>query len=891
LGVAPHARCIALHLNALLDSHVAVLTASRRLAHALRAGYARHAQAQGRVAWDTPQVLPWTAWLREQWREARAQNVAPVRSLLSRAQSRALWRSVVASSDSGANLLSPANAARLAERSWRRLHEYEIPIDALLASDQPESRALHEWCAAYVRRCETLGALDEAQLASWAAQAPFTPERPIALAGFDHTPPALGRLVRAWRAAGKFAEIALRDERASVHVVPARDSAAEIESAARWARATVEEREGSVGVLVAGLTRRQDEVRRAFEDVFSPGARCVASEAAPAPIAIAAARPLLEYPIVDAAFAVLQLAEHGDGVLFGRVLRSPFVAGGVSERDLRALADFRMREEQRGEWSWFEVEHWGGALEAAVLLRIARDLCAILRNEQSATAPSRWAERFQAMLQAAGWPGERALGSAEQQTLEKFRSALAEFGALDAVLARLSLRDALGQLRSVLSDISFEPESPSASVTIIDPATAAGMSFDALWVAGLDAERWPAAANPDPLIPVRLQRSAGMPEASAEGMRALAERQLDRWLRSARRIVWSWPLHEGDAELEPSPLLSPWTAAPVATGAAVRSLRRTLFEHRPTLERTLDVRAPALAPGAARGGARPLELQSQCPFRAQAELRLYAKEIPRISIGVEPRARGRILHSVLEEVWRKLQDHATLTATDRTQLGLEVRAIAERVTASVVQVATGHRARLARLEIDSVTRQVLELLELERTRPPFRVRFAEASQSFQIGGLAITLRPDRVDELATHGALLIDYKLGDTHKASDWLDKLPGRPKSPQLPLYALAHEPSLDALAFVTLAPGAVEYRGWSRSGAVGAGVPVYPAKIPKRLDPPADWAALLAHWRTTLTQLARRYVAGEAAVDPLPQACTYCPLSTLCRIHEHTEARSDDE
>jgi ATP-dependent helicase/nuclease subunit B len=879
------------HLNSLLDQNVIALTASRRLAHALRADYARHARATGRVAWRSPQVLPWTAWLREQWREARAQGAASPQWLLSRAQSRALWRSVVAGSDAGATLLSPANAARLAERSWRRLHEYEIPIDALLDSDQSESQALHEWCSSYLRRCEALNALDEAQLASWAAHAELVPDRPIALAGFDHTPPALERLARSWRGAGKFAEIASEAETDDVSVAAERDAAAEIEAAARWARARVERGDASIGVLIAGLTRRQDEVRRAFEDAFSPGARTVASEAAPAAVAIAAARPLRDYPLVDAAFAILQLAERGDGALFGRLLRSPFLAGGVSERDLRALADFRLREEQRGEWSWFEVEHWGGALETATLLRVARELSAILRNEHSSTAPSRWAERFQSILQAAGWPGERTLDSAEQQTLDKFRSALAEFGALDAVAPRLSLRDALGQLQSVLRDTSFEPESPSAPVTIIDPATAAGMSFGALWVAGLDAERWPGAPNPDPLIPTSLQRAAGAPDASAEGMRALAGRQLDRWLRSARQVVLSWPQHEGDAELEPSPLLARWTATVATPGAPVRSLRRKLFEHRPTLELIADLRAPALALGSARGGARPVELQSQCPFRAQAELRLYAKEIPQISVGVEPRARGKILHSVLEEVWRRLQDHATLVAADRAQLSLEVRAIAERVTASVVKVATGHRAHLARLEIDSVTRQVAELLELERTRPPFRVRFAEVAQSFQIGGLAITLRPDRVDELATRGALLVDYKLGDTHKASDWLDKRPGRPKSPQLPLYALAHEPALEGLAFVTLAPGAVEYRGWSRSNAVGAGVPVYPAKIPKRLDPPADWAALLAHWRAALTQLAAHYVAGEAAVDPLPQACTYCHLSTFCRIHEHTEARGDDD
>lgn len=876
-------------LNSLLARNVTVLTASRRLAHAIRSDYARHAQQQGLAVWCTPTVLPWTAWLRERWREERVGSGSS-QWLLSRAQSRVLWREIVAGSNSGAHLLSPSNAARLAERSWRRLHEYSISPSALAATDQPESLALYEWCEAYAQRCRTLQALDEAQLAAWAVQAGLEPTQAVALAGFDHTPPALQRLADSWRRAGKLEEPDAASSEAEVTVVGARDAAAEIESAARWAR-TMVERGASVGVLVPNLARQQQEVRRAFEDVFAPGSRSMGADAAPPPIALAAARPLAAYPLIDAALAILQLADEGDSALMGRVLRSPFIVGGLAERDVRALADIRLRDEQRSDWRWSEIEHWGGAVSASALLHAAREIAAVVRTEHSPTSPSRWVERFQTILRRAGWPGERTLSSAEQQTLVKFQSALAEFGGLDVVLTRLSLRDALAHLHAVLRDTSFEPESPSASVTIIDPATAQGMSFDALWVMGLDADRWPGAANPDPLIPAALQRSAGMPEASAEGMRRLAQRQLERWLRSTRAAVFSWPKHEGDAELEASPLLTRWEPASEAIGSTARSWRHTLFAHRPVLESITDHQAPALAPGAARGGARTLELQSQCAFRAQAEMRLHAKELPEVSVGVEPRDRGKILHSVLEHIWRDLKDHATLSATDRAELALAVRGIAERVTAATLKVATGHRAHLARLEIESVTRQVLELLDLERTRPPFRVRLAEEDDLFQIGGLAIRLRPDRVDELASRGALLIDYKLGDGHKATDWLDKRPGRPKSPQLPLYALAHEPALEALAFVTLAPGAVEYRGWSRSPAVGAGVAVYPAKIPKRLNPPPDFRALIEHWRATLTQLAMSYVAGESAVDPLPLACTYCHLSTLCRIHERASAENGDD
>ena len=71
----------------------------------------------------------------------------------------------------------------------------------------------------------------------------------------------------------------------------------------------------------------------------------------------------------------------------------------------------------------------------------------------------------------------------------------------------------------MLNDTPFEPETGSAAVTVIDPDTSAGMRFDALWVAGLHAERWPAPVNPDPLIPLELQRAAQIPEATAVGVR------------------------------------------------------------------------------------------------------------------------------------------------------------------------------------------------------------------------------------------------------------------------------------------------------------------------------------------------------------------------------------
>jgi ATP-dependent helicase/nuclease subunit B len=100
--------------------------------------------------------------------------------------------------------------------------------------------------------------------------------------------------------------------------------------------------------------------------------------------------------------------------------------------------------------------------------------------------------------------------------------------------------------------------------------------------------------------------------------------------------------------------------------------------------------------------------------------------------------------------------------------------------------------------------------------------------------------------------------------------------------LYGLAHAEQLRGLSYVILAPGAVEYRGWSDGTPIASGVLPYPAGIRTDLGDPADWSALLHHWQFTLTRLAEHYVAGRAEVDPLPQECMYCHLSTLCRVNE---------
>jgi ATP-dependent helicase/nuclease subunit B len=242
----------------------------------MRLAHAASAQARGLKVWRTPQILPWSTWLRRQYLEARASasGISSLKRVLTPAQSRALWDEVVVESRFGRDLLNPANAARLAARSWRQLHDYLIPLDSLAAYETPESMALETWCTEFSRRCAALNALDEAELVQWAEDVKLVPTDNVACAGFDAMAPAMRRLIDRWRVAGRLVDLEARPKRATdIAIIGAEDAAQEIEQAARWAREKVIAGMPRVGIIVRDLDQRRDEVLRTFEDIFAPGER------------------------------------------------------------------------------------------------------------------------------------------------------------------------------------------------------------------------------------------------------------------------------------------------------------------------------------------------------------------------------------------------------------------------------------------------------------------------------------------------------------------------------------------------------------------------------------------------------------------------------------------
>jgi len=309
------------------------------------------------------------------------------------------------------------------------------------------------------------------------------------------------------------------------------------------------------------------------------------------------------------------------------------------------------------------------------------------------------------------------------------------------------------------------------------------------------------------------------------------------------------------------------------------------------------------------------ELQSRCAFRAQAQLRLHAEAIPTVSLAIEPAERGVLMHRVLGELWQELKSWEGLRAAlgessldldapslalprgtgegidNKTKLAQHIHTIVERVAQQVLPATTTHRQRLVALEVELATQSIMALLQVELQRSPFIVRRAEERELFKFAGLSIAIQLDRVDELQDGSTLLIDYKTGDANKIGDWLDvAYPGRPRSPQLPLYALAHREKLSGISFAVLAPGTAEFRGLANNASIAVGIRDYASCKPNTKPASVEtWDDLLVHWEAILRLLGKDFLAGEAWVDPLRDECNYCHLASLCRVTELSGVRSD--
>ena len=881
-----------------IEAGCAVVTPNRRLAAHLKHEYDARQMQAGKPAWPTADILPLSAFVERAYGDALfSGHAAGLPLLLAPAQEQALWESIIRDSDAGGILLAIPEAAALAREAWQLAHAWGLLPRLGKFSLNEDGKAFLQWTQRYEsitrRERHTDGARLADVVASLLAKVEIRTPKSLIHYGFDLVMPQQAAFFEALTAAGCEVTSAGPETRGGDRRrVGCADNADEIRRAAAWARARLEADGGArIGIVAPALVRQRKAIQRIFSAVMEPDYAFPGSRHATFPFNISLGEALAAYPLVSAAFLVLELAGREiDFERASRLIRSPFLAGAESELARRARLDARLRKRAEPVVT----------LDRLLTLIAHEDAgCAILVERLSALAefrkarlfggqpPSAWAKGISDALAVTGFPGERGLESVEYQTLGKWHELVADFAALDRVLPRAGYGDAVSGLRRMAADTLFQPETPAVPIQILGAIEATGMEFDHLWVMGLANETWPPGPRPNPFLPVELQRDAGLPQGSAASSLELARRLTGEWLSCAGEVVLSYPLHEDDRELKPSPLIItvPEQALLLPKYASYRDAVHRLRK----LESSADGRAPPLAAGAAVGGGTAvIKDHAACPFRAFALHRLDARGLEEPHAGLNAMERGTLVHRALAQVWAHLKTKRALDGTGEAELGALLGRAAEEAVARIRRERpTVLSGRFAEIEKRRLVRLARAWLELEKQRGGFTVLATEDRRRLEIGGLALTARLDRVDETGDGRRIVIDYKTGNASPGA----MLGDRPDEPQLPLYLVSAEPDAAAVAFAQVRAGAMKFAGLARDADVLPDVRTLPDGKLKQAAP--SWGQQIEAWRAGLARIAAGFAAGDARVDPkrYPDTCRYCDVKPFCRVYERLESTLDEE
>ncbi len=844
---------------AALEAGETVLAPNKELADALIDAVDRRHRDAAEEIWPTPRVRDFSSWLREQYSRKLILDAGNQRCLTD-FEELEIWRGVVQEGESGEDFLDTQGAARSARRARRAMYEYGIPARAVAQYDTDESRALLAWIGRFDARCRELGCISADELLG-SMQAP---EERIAWIESPIWRPAALRWLRKQ---GREIAAPSLPSIAPCRVFHAATPEVELAAVAEWAEANARAGEFRAWVCVPDLSLRRDAVVDAFDALLPPQRFSYA---------VAGGTPLIDYAPVRAALDIL--AAVGAAVSFEQfsaLLRMPELQASAAEAARAAFLDVELRA-----WAPSEakLEEWlaiSGRVAQAKRVEPPAALQRLRASHQALSAVrgrepiSGWVSVWMDGIDAGPWSLRQRWSSIEYQAAKRFSELMAALAGADSVFGAQSRQAAAGILTRAAREVAFQPQTGVTPLWVSGQLIDPWLTYDGIWITGCSEERWPEAADPIALLPVKLQRDHGVIAAGAESQLQLAEDLQQRWARRAGACVFSYANPGDGRTAAPSPLLPLLIEALRPDQPAPRPHWRQQADAAPLLERLNDELAPPLAVDERTRGTATLRGQSQCAFRGFAESRLATCELELPEPGFNARQRGELLHRALEGIWSELRDSEALASISaESQAALVNASVADAIEAICSRRDPGALwRRREQLRMQGV---LAKWLEVERQRASFTVESLEGTQAARFGGVDFTVRIDRADRLADGARVLIDYKSGSA--TADWRGD---RPDNPQLPIYALLQPQSLIAVAYGRVNARECTFVAESERSAVFA-----PGNKPSSMEGSASFAQLIGVWSGRIEKLATEFGAGHAEVAPTLSACRTCSLQALCRV-----------
>jgi probable DNA repair protein len=839
-----------------------ILTPNRRLAAFSQRLYNAEQLQHGFTCWPSAEIYSIEAWLSQLWQICL--EVAPdqYRPILSKQQQQLLVEQIVRDTEINVALLRVNATAQNVLQAWKFLRQWCINLTKLAAYAEfsADTSAFYTWMQQYQTWLDANDYYDFDLMVDCIID--LIPQivqhipPAICLRGFNEHTPQYNKLFTALRENGvELSSDQLIAPCLQINKASFANNDSELQTAASWVMTELQRDPNQlIGVVIPELEQSRTQVANIFSAVI------------PTPwLNISAPLALSTYPMINTALLILQLAKPT--VIYSEIsmlLRSPFISGYTDELNQRAQLDRNLREVCEEKLTWSNLLHKLRSYDEQ-LIGISEKFVNQFNNLHGQHNTIYWLEQIEKILRIWGWPGDRGLTVEESDLFSCWRDLLQKYSELNVILAKHSFAQALLTLHKLASETPFLPaETGLTKVHVLGLLEADGLNFDRLWVSGMTRDRWPPAANPNPFIPLELQRQFDLPRSSPQRELRIAQKLTANLMQGGQdQVIFSYALLSDGQPIEPSNLIAhlPDINLDLQINKQTIQLKQ--------LEVWQDHYAPIMTERYISGGTHGLKLQAQCPFKANAEIRLYAKPLQTPQLFLTPADRGSLVHAVLEQFWLWCGSHTrikTLTADEIKQKLQENIQQQLSIWQSLRPLTLN--AKYIELEAKRLLNLISRWLEYEAGRIEFKVFKLEHKIMAQVGPIQINLQIDRIDQLLDNNFVVIDYKTGET-LANEWFsDPI----YSPQIPLYAIYALDKIDAAAVATLRPHNLKFSGVAAQDELLPNV--------KSVE---DWAQLKNSWREKLEATAHKLFSGYAAVEPFSQkACNYCQLQAFCRIYE---------
>lgn len=831
-----------------------IVTSTARQAMELRYSWAYESVASGKESWEAPNIKHFNAWVMELYEELMRRGHPTAKSGLLQQTAMSLALRLCAPDE---EYFKHTNAVADAWRIYWGWNLNRVGPDL----DQTENgRLFRRWIREFekfIAEQEVVTAPQLPRLISDAIRAHEYEPRQVCLFACDELNPSQQDLVQQLDRLGKLGEsieLTLFDSKHhKVHVF--KSAARERSGYVQWGREQLSKHgaESRIGIVVPQISNEYLTIRRHWEAAFFEGEDIDQIINVGSGVPLAETRlcqdiiKLLTWTIADLNFAeVLQLG------------RSPYLTA------LEIPSQFPRDYPDHIRLAGYASR--GGSDAAKQITRLTTRRTSLLSD---------WAAVALQVFRAAGWTTEED-SDEDRRIHASIVDVLNSVAHLSAFVGRVSWSQAVEYIRDGMRSTQLAYDTRNSPIQVVDRQESVGLQFDALWVCSVSEDRWPPDPNPNPMIPISVQRRAVIPRVTHHQTLRWAQHMTGIWACSAPEVVFSAAPSEDQTEARPSRLLSGYESSELS--GILERPEIAEFDHPWGSVRQHDMVREFISD---KGTSLPkdefdqqrtsvIQDQSNCPFRAWAIHRANLPESKQPRRFPDPMDRGTVVHKVMQLLVEQARDRDAILKLNQVDIEMAI-------DESVVPL---RKLLLPDRFIDYEKARIREIVEswqqMEGSREDFRIIGVEQEYSLELEGFNLNLRVDRVDNTDELKALVIDYKTG-TVNISRWSTP---RPLDPQMPLYSMV-VPDCDGLAYEKISGNEVQLKGISESPTSEGGIKL----ANKQFD--ASLNDMKTEWKSALSAIAREFKEGLATVTPTDAKyiCKYCHLEGFCRTFTDTE------